>query len=288
MPKTKSMSSQQPSKDTLISTACWIAAVRARESERGDRLFSDPWAALLAGEEGQFWRERTTGGKDENEVGLVFRTRFFDDFLLRVTREYAVRQVVIVAAGMDTRAFRLAWPQETSLWELDLPQLFARKERHLSVAGAVPTCRRQMVGVELRGGWSDAVVSAGFDPQQCSVWLLEGLLFYLPEQAVTRLFEAITLLSTVGSWLGCEAKNTAMLTSPQTRSWIETLEKEGAPWISSIDHPEAFLAAYGWSATVIELGEEGAQFGRWPLPVIPRSVPGVPRTFFVTAMRSQS
>ena len=94
-------------KETLISTACWIAAVRARESERADRLFYDPWAIQLAGEEGQAWRELTTGGKDESEVGLAIRTRFFDDFLLYVTWEHAVRQVVIAAAGMDTRAFRL-------------------------------------------------------------------------------------------------------------------------------------------------------------------------------------
>ncbi len=92
------MFSQQPDKEPLISTACWIAAVRARESERADRLFHDPWAARLAGEEGWAWRQRLTGGKDENEVGLAIRTRFFDDFLLHVTREYAVPQVVLAAA----------------------------------------------------------------------------------------------------------------------------------------------------------------------------------------------
>lgn len=272
------MSSQRPSKDRLISTACWIAAVRARESERADRLFNDPWASLLAGEEGQAWRERTTGGKDENEVGLAIRTRFFDDFLLHVTRKHAVRQVVIAAAGMDTRAFRLAWPLQTHLFELDLPQIFVRKEQLLSGAGAVSTCLRHVVRVDLsEASWADAVQRAGFDPGQRVVWLLEGLLFYLPEEAVTRLFEAITALSAVGSWLGCELKNTGMLTSPQTRSWI-----------SSIDHPEIFLAERGWRATVVQPGEDGAQFGRWPFPVVPRSVPGVPRTFFVTAMRSPS
>jgi len=76
------MSAHQSHTDSLLSTACWIAAVRARESERADRLFNDPWAARLAGEEGQIWRQRTTGGKDENEVGLAIRTRFFDDFLV--------------------------------------------------------------------------------------------------------------------------------------------------------------------------------------------------------------
>ncbi len=283
------MSSQPSHKDPLISTACWIAAVRARESERADRLFNDPWAAGLAGEEGPAWRQRTTGGKDENEVGLAIRTRFFDDFLLDVTRQHAVRQVVIAAAGMDTRAFRLTWPPQTHLFELDLPPIFVCKEQLLSTAGAVPTCQRQVVPVDLSdASWVDAVQQAGFDPGQRVVWLLEGLLFYLPAEVVTSLFERITTLSVRGSWLGCELKNSEMLTSPHTRSWIELLAREGAAWISSLDEPEAFLAERGWRARVIEPGEDGAHFGRWPFPVIPRSEPGVPRTFFVTALRSQS
>ena len=282
------MSSQPSHTDTLISTACWIAAVRARESERADRLFNDPWAAGLAGEEGPAWRQRTTGGKDENEVGLAIRTRFFDDFLVEVTREHAVRQVVIAAAGMDTRAFRLTWPPQTHLFELDLSPIFVRKEPLLFTAGAVPTCQRHVVPVDLSdASWVDALLQAGFDPGQRVVWLLEGLLFYLPAEVVTALFERITALSVLGSWLGCELKNTAMLTSPQTRSWIELLAREGAAWISSIDEPETFLVERGWRARVVEPGEDGAHFGRWPFPVIPRSEAGVPRTFFVTALRSQ-
>jgi O-methyltransferase involved in polyketide biosynthesis len=108
-----------------------------------------------------------------------------------------------------------------------------------------------------------------------------------PFPAVTILFEQMTALSVPGSWLGCELKNTEMLTSPQTRSWIELLAREGVSWISSIDEPEAFLAECGWRATVVEPGEDGAHFGRWPFPLIPRSVSGVPRTFFVTARRLQ-
>jgi methyltransferase (TIGR00027 family) len=282
------MANQLSRKDRLASTASWIAAVRAREQERADRLFSDPWAAWLAGEEGWLWRERTTGGKDENEVGLVIRTRFFDDFLLRVVREHPVRQVVLVGAGMDTRAFRLAWPAQTHLFELDLPQLFERKELLLSAARAVSTCQRQIVNVDLRGRWRKALLHAGFDPGKQSVWLMEGLLFYLPEERVAHLFEDVTTLSAAGSWLGCEVKNAQMLTSAGTRGWIETLKQEGAPWISCMDHPESFLAEYGWSATVIQPGEDGAHFGRWPFPIIPRSVPDIPRTFFVTASRNHS
>lgn len=283
----KPMSSQQSHKDSLLSTACWIAAVRARESERADRLLNDPWAATLAGEEGPVWRLRATGGKDENEVGLAIRTRFFDDFLLTATGGHAVRQIVIVAAGMDTRAFRLSWPPQTHLFELDLPQMFERKEPLLAGAGAVSACQRHIVLVDLSdASWVDALQRAGFDSTQPVVWLLEGLLFYLPAAVVTSLFEKITALSIQGSRLGCELKNTAMLTSPQTRSWIELLAREGAAWISSIDEPEAFLAKRGWRATVVEPGEDGANFGRWPFPTVPRSVPDVPRTFFVTALRN--
>src|SRR5260370_22651495 len=159
------MHSQPSHKDTLISTACWIAVVRARESERVDRLFNDPWAAGLAGEEGPAWRQRTTGGKEENEVGLAIRTRFFDDFLLEVTREHAVCQVVIAAAGMDTRAFRLPWPPQTHLFELDLPPIFVRKEPLLSTAGAAPTRQRHVVPVDLSdASWADAVLQAAFAP----------------------------------------------------------------------------------------------------------------------------
>jgi methyltransferase (TIGR00027 family) len=281
------MSSQQPHNDSLLSTACWIAAVRARESERADRLFNDPWAATLAGEEGPAWRLRTTGGKDENEVGLAIRTRFFDDFLLTATGEHAVRQVVIVAAGMDTRAFRLGWPPQTHLFELDLPRMFERKEPLLASSGAVPACQRHIVPVDLSdASWVDALQQAGFDSARSVAWLLEGLLFYLPAVVVASLFEKMTTLSVRGSWLACELKNTAMLTSPQTRPWIELLAREGAAWISSIDEPEAFLAERGWRATVVELGEDGAHFGRWPFPTVPRSMPDVPRTFFVTAFRN--
>ena len=284
----ESRTRQPSSKDRLASTACWIAAVRAREHERADRLFSDPWAATLAGEEGWLWRERTTGGKDENEVGLVIRTRFFDDFLLQATWQHPTRQVVIVGAGMDTRDFRLTWPPQTHLFELDQPRLFELKEQRLSAAGAVPTCRRQIVGVDLGSGWHEALVHAGFEPDQRSVWLMEGLLFYLPVELVAQLFERVTALSAGGSWLGCEVKNMEMLTSAETHTWIETLAKEGAAWISSMDHPETFLAERGWRATVVQPGEDGAHFGRWSLPVLSRSVLGVPRTFFVTATRSAS
>jgi methyltransferase (TIGR00027 family) len=285
--ETKESMRNQPERSArLASTAGWIAAVRAHEQERADRLFSDPWAAKLAGEEGWLWRKRATGGKDENEVGLVIRTRYFDDFLLQVMQEHRVCQVVILGAGMDTRAFRLHWPGHVHVFELDQPQLFDLKEPLLAACGAVPTCQRHIVPIDLRDEWRASLLRAGFDRGKPSVWLMEGLLFYLPQESVIQLFEVMTTASAAGSWLGCEVKNTEMLTGASTRAWIETLEQGGAPWISSIDHPEVFLAEYGWRASVVQPGDKEAHFGRWPFPVLPRSVLGVPRTFFVTATRN--
>lgn len=204
------------------------------------------------------------------------------------TWEHQMHQVVIMAAGMDTRAFRLSWPPHTHLFELDFPSVFERKERLLLAAGAVPACQRSIVSVDLSTNWKESLQQAGFDSRQCTIWLLEGLLFYLPEEVVIHLFDVITDLSPMGSWLGCESKNTEMLVSPFTRPWIKALEAESVPWVSSMDTPEAFLAEYGWEATVVQPGEEGAHFGRWLLPVIPRQVAGVLRTFFVTALRVHS
>src|SRR5205814_855647 len=108
---------------------------------------------------------RMTGGKEENEVGLVIRTRFFDGFLQRITWEHQVLQVVIVAAGMDTRAFRLSWPPHTHLFELDLPSVFESKEHLLLATGAIPACQRSIVSVDLTSDWQESLLQAGFDPK---------------------------------------------------------------------------------------------------------------------------
>ena len=281
------MSSNNPERMSLASTARWTAAVRAHESERPDRLFNDPWAALLAGIVGQDWLASMPAEvSTASQTSIVVRTKFFDDFLLRVTTEHQVHQVVIVAAGMDTRAFRLAWPEGTRLFELDQPELLAQKEQLLASATVSPTCRRQTIGVDLREPWVEALCQAGFDPLQRSVWLLEGFFHYLPESSVLNLLDVVTTLSAAESWLGFDVVNRDMLTSPWIRSWVESLEKSGVPWLSTMEEPEAVLAEREWTATVVQFGEESANFGRWPYPTAPRSVPGIPRSFLVTATRT--
>ncbi len=277
--------SEKPAPDDILGlTARWTAGARARESRREDRLFNDGWAAALAGEEGEEWIEHRSG---DNGISITVRTRFFDDFLQRVTSQHAIRQIVLMAAGLDTRAFRLSWPEQTRLFELDQPQVLKAKEQVLTAAAAQPTCERKMREVDLTGPWREALLQADFHSHQPSVWLLEGFLHYLPNENVTRILDEITSLATPGSWIGFDGINSAMLTSPWTRPLIESLANSGTPWMSTMDDPEAFLAMRGWKASLTLPGEEEANYGRWPFPVVPRSVPDMPRSWFVTAQKNQ-
>ncbi|HYA51894.1 MAG TPA: SAM-dependent methyltransferase, partial [Streptosporangiaceae bacterium] len=184
----------------LAVTACWIAAVRAQESRRPDRLLDDPWAARLAGAEGEEWL-RARGGSPALVV-MTIRARFFDDFLRRISAGEGIRQVVLVAAGLDTRAYRLSWPARVQLFELDRPEVLARKQKFLDSGGAQPGCARRPVGVDLAGQWTDPLLDAGFDPEVSSCWLAEGFLFYLPPDGITRILDQVTGLAAAGSRLG--------------------------------------------------------------------------------------
>jgi methyltransferase (TIGR00027 family) len=266
----------------LGSTARWTAAVRARERAREDRLFDDPWAAALAGKEGAEWIEPRSA---DSVAPMVLRTRFFDDFLQRICLQHAIRQVVLVAAGLDTRAFRLNWPAGTRLFELDQSAVLKYKEQVLRSAGARPACQRQTIEADLTGPWKEKLVKAGFDTQHPSVWLLEGFLFYLPNESVTHLLDEVTSLAAPKSWMGFDVINSTMLISPLTRQWVEMQANSGAPWIGTMDDPEGFLAARGWKARLTQAGAEDANYGRWPYPIIPITMPDMPHNWFVSAQK---
>ena len=109
---------------------------------------------------------------------------------------------------------------------------------------------------------------------------------YLDEPGVTRLLEAIRTIAAPGSWIGMDLVNTDMLTSPYTAGLMRGLAKAGCPWSFGVDNPRELLARYGWQATVASPGDPEVSYGRWPFPPAPRGVPGVPRSFFVTAVRA--
>lgn len=133
--------------------------------------------------------------------GMAVRTRFFDSFFVDATGA-GLRQAVILAAGLDTRAYRLPWPQMSVVYEIDQPQVVEFKTRTLADLGATPAADCRIVGVDLRDDWPAALRDKGFDSDQPTAWIAEGLLAYLPPDAQDRLFDNITVLSAPGSRLG--------------------------------------------------------------------------------------
>jgi methyltransferase (TIGR00027 family) len=265
-----------------------MAAARARESERADRLFDDPLAAALAGPEGVAWLERMEAAARSESPRLypVIRTRFFDDFLLNACRRLGVRQVVLAAAGLDVRAFRLNWPPQVCLYEMDLPEVLDAKEEVIEAAGAKASCERRTVKVDLsQETWPEALLGAGYQPKRPSVWLIEGLLFYLTRAAVHGLLEKVGALTTTGSLLGLDVMNKGLFFSPVAWPMQATLARRGAPGRFGTNDPETLMARHGWEADVTQPGEGGANYGRWPRPMVPRDVPGLPRSFLVKARR---
>jgi methyltransferase (TIGR00027 family) len=272
--------------DPVGLTALLVAAARAREHERPDRLFSDPYAAALAGEEGTGLLadvERDSGDTRSNPY-LSIRVRFFDDLLLQAVSSAGTQQVVLLAAGMDTRAFRLPWPAGTEVYELDRPGVLASKDAILESMGALPRCTRHRLDVDLAQPWGQALQDAGFDRHAPSIWLAEGLFQYLDDVAALHVMSQAAQLAAAGSVMGANLVSAAFLVHPATQAFRDVFARLGAPWQWGTDEPEAFFAQYGWRATVTIPGEEGANFGRWPWPVT--RDPGTPRVFLVTARRT--
>jgi methyltransferase (TIGR00027 family) len=133
---------------------------------------------------------------------MAVRTRFFDDFFL--SSGAGVRQAVILASGLDARAYRLAWPTGTVVYEIDQPEVIEFKTRTLAALGASPAAELRTVAIDLRDDWPRALQGAGFDPEVPTAWIAEGLLIYLPPEAQDRLFDNITALSAPGSRLATE------------------------------------------------------------------------------------
>lgn len=267
-----------------------MAAARARETEREDRLFHDPLAARLAGDEGFDWLERMDFAPSSQTSGpgmyAVIRTRFFDDFLPGACERSGARQVVLMAAGLDTRAFRLDWPPGVRLYEMDLPEVLDHKGEVIQASGATSNCERNPVPVNLEeDAWPQALRDSGYRADRPSVWLIEGLLFYLTRRAVRGLLDEVGTLAAPGSKLGLDLMNWNMLFSPVAWPQLSALARRGARGRFGTNAPEDFLATHGWEATAKQLGDEGANYGRLQGVSAPRALPGVPRSFLVTATR---
>jgi methyltransferase (TIGR00027 family) len=195
-------------------TATMVATARALATREAEPLISDPYADPLVRAVGvEFFINLLDGQIDlTGEVGtaaammtnlMAVRTKFFDDFFNSATAA-GIRQAVILAAGLDSRAYRLDWPAGTVVYEIDQPEVIAAKTGTMAQIGATPTCERRTVAIDLREDWPAALRAAGFDPSAPTAWIAEGLLIYLPPEAQDKLFDNITALSAPGSRLATE------------------------------------------------------------------------------------
>ncbi|MFE7609674.1 SAM-dependent methyltransferase [Streptomyces celluloflavus] len=268
--------------ETVSYTSQWTAAARALESERSDALFSDPLARSLAEPRGFELLDQYGGGGLVEFVAI--RTRYLDDAINDLVGQ-GVRQVVLIAAGMDTRALRLKLPDDITLYEVDHQALITEKEKRLArLAAPSPSVRLRRVGADLAGDWSAALRDAGFDPALPTLWVPEALLFFLTEEQSATLLRTLAANSAPGSWVALDILSKSLLRNPAAQIFLSALKSDGIPWLFGTDTPEEFLAGTGWTVRELkEPGEPGAGEGRWPYAVQPREVGGVARNWLIRA-----
>jgi methyltransferase (TIGR00027 family) len=217
-------------------TATMVAAQRALSTD--EKLIDDPYAAPLVRAVGIDVYVRLVNGQipvggdsefDPHRMarGMACRTRFYDQFFLEAAKS-GVGQAVILAAGLDARAYRLPWPAGTVVYEVDMPEVIEFKTLTLGDLGAEPTAERRTVAIDLRDDWAAALQDAGFDPQASAAWSAEGLLVYLPDAAQDALFDHITALSAPGSRLAFEfVPDTAVFADERWRAHHDRMSELG-------------------------------------------------------------
>jgi methyltransferase (TIGR00027 family) len=248
-------------------TATGVAASRALASKQTNPLISDPYADALVKAVGLDYCNRMADGELEFDDDPLFnrericeqiavRTRFFDDFFTSaVTAD--IRQAVILASGLDTRAYRLPWPPDAVVFEIDQPQVIDFKSTVLAGLGAAPRVDHRTVAIDLRDDWATALRDSGFDATRPTAWIAEGLLVYLPPDAQDRLFDNITTLSAPGSRLATEHMD--IQGAPE--EWAEKLTERSRRMGSNLDLAQLFywgdrnpagdyLTSRGWAVTI--------------------------------------
>jgi methyltransferase (TIGR00027 family) len=287
------------------STALFVATARALEAQKPDPLAVDPYAELFCRAVGgpsadvldgkvpdHPLKTADFGGHFVNFQGA--RTKYFDEYFRRAA-DAGVRQVVILAAGLDSRAYRLAWPAATTIFELDRPQVLDFKGEVLNEHGAQPRAERREIAVDLREDWPQALRDSGFDPAKPSAWIAEGLLIYLPAAAQEQLFTGIDDLAGRGSHVGVEEG------APLDQDEFEAnIEQERAAIASGAEQRPFYQLVYneqhapatdwfgrrGWTAVGTPLSDYLRQVGR-PVPEPESEASGmIARNSLVSAVRA--
>ncbi|MDT5066060.1 MAG: hypothetical protein QOK02_2215 [Mycobacterium sp.] len=263
-------------------TATMVAAQRA--TAHREKLIDDPYAEPLVRAVGvDFFIRVLDGDIAFTDIDPAFtvrraaesmavRTRFFDKFFLDASgaapaatsgTAQGVRQAVILAAGLDSRAYRLPWPDGTVVYEVDQPEVIEFKTTTLTHVGATPKATRRTVAVDLREDWPKALLDNGFDPKQPTAWSAEGLLIYLPPEAQDSLFDNITALSAPGSMLATEhIPDTSGFSDERATRMSERMKQIGSDiemtdLIYEGDRSDVvdYLTATGWEVSTLPMRE---------------------------------
>lgn len=303
--------------ESVGATALGVAASRAAETESENPLIRDPFARVFLDAAGDgvwnwFSAARLPPELLESEPDLALqmksmvgymasRTAFFDSFFLDATTAGA-RQAVILAAGLDSRSWRLPWPDGTTVYELDQPRVLDFKASTLAEHGAQPACNRVAVPVDLRHDWPAALQQAGFDPSAPSVWSAEGLMPYLPAASQELLFERVQALTAIGSRVAVEALGPKFL-DPELRAKrrarmdrVRALLADADPqrevpatdelwYFEEREDVGNWFGRHGWDVTVTPSLELMAGYGRKVPEQVADQVPG---NLFVAAQRTKA
>jgi methyltransferase (TIGR00027 family) len=278
------------------STAVMVAAARAGETDRETPLIRDPYAKILVAGAGTgiwefmlddtFVQKVAEAGEGGAEAAAIFehmgsyqavRTHFFDAFFADATVA-GIRQVVILASGLDSRAYRLDWPAGTTVFEIDQPKVLEYKAVTLAAHGVQPSAQRHEVPMDLRDDWPTALAEAGFDASVPTAWLAEGLLMYLPADAQDKLFAQITELSAPASRIaaetvGVQAQDRRELMRERFQQIAAQFGMEDAIDVGDLmyhDEDRAdvteWLNGHGWAASAVASRDEMRRLDRWVLP----------------------
>ena len=292
-------------------TAVMVAAARAAETNKPDPLIRDPYARVLVSEAGTgVWEKMLDDSllskvqEIDAEAAAIFehmrgyqavRTHFFDAHFAGAVAA-GIRQVVILASGLDSRAYRLDWPAGTTVYEIDQPEVIEFKTATLSKLSAAPTTEHRTVGIDLREDWPAALRQAGHDAATPTAWLAEGVLIgFLPPEAEVRLLDNIDSLSSAGSRFAADYGQVAGQSEEdrqQTHSMSESWREFGLDLdIADLTYPgehtdvAAHLRAHAWDTTTANLAELFDAAGLAPLGEAAQQAPAS-TIGFVRAIRT--
>ncbi|GAB2857539.1 SAM-dependent methyltransferase [Actinoallomurus bryophytorum] len=269
--------------DAIGRTAFEVAALRAAETRRADRLFEDPYAEMFLDAAGVDAEPTAAKAAFAAIMGVqaAVRTRFLDEALVSAASS-GCRQVVLLAAGMDSRAHRIAWPAGTELFEVDRPAVLRFKQRVLQVHSATAHTGVRAVEADLREDWSAALMEAGFSHGRRTAWLVEGLLYAMDESDAGRLLTEIGDISVHGSVIGFDH----IEDSDALRQALTSISPGLARlWRSGPSDPDTWLRRHGWRPDIRELATVAHTYGRQVHPAYDPDQPGAAHSWLVTATR---